>query len=109
MAKISFTFDSKEKSFSATIDGKAVENVVGVELYPSWDDQEKFRCSIVTAVKDEKTDIQTVTRLMASESLAAKSHVQATESPAFPGFVFVTDTSESKAHADILKFFDVQG
>lgn len=66
MAKISVNFDTNEKTLSASIDGKEVENLYEVAIYKSFDG-DKFTCSVTTAVKDEGNDMYQVTRLMANQ------------------------------------------
>lgn len=101
MAKISIEFDTKTKELTASIDGKSVANVVSVQMYPSWDDDDEFRCILTTAAEDESTEIKTVTQLVASETLQGKELIAAkagaAESEHFPGFIENKSTAESKA------------
>lgn len=112
MAKISIEFDTKTKELTAAIDGKAVANVVSVQMYPSWDDDDEFRCVITTAAEDEETDIKSITNLVASETPQAKTLIAAktgaAESVMFPGFVESKSTMESKALKDIVAYFGAE-
>lgn len=111
MAKIVTSFDTVSKELEVSIDGSAVANVVGVEMYPSWDDPDEFRCCVVTSSKDESNDIRSVTQLCASETPRAKELVRSRagiESKLFPGFVEFVAPRVSKASRDIAAFFGME-
>lgn len=95
MAKISCEFDTKEKTLAVTIDGKAVDNVYGVNLAKGYSDESGFYCDVMTLSEDKENDIRTMTRLMASESKDAKEQV-ATASQQFAGFVEVDNSLKSQ-------------
>lgn len=110
MAKITCEFDTQSKDLTVAIDGKAVDNVIGVNFYPrGYDgDGDDYSCAVTTKEHNEDEDIKTYTNLIASETAQAKDMVQkaqASESEQFPGFVAAKDTSKSKAHQDIAGFF----
>lgn len=107
MAKISIEFDTLEKDLVVTIDGAAVENVVGVSIYPSYyDDQDgdEYHCTISTRVKDPEHDTVVTTNICASESVDAKNDL-AVASEAFKGFVEVPSRVESSVAKDIATYF----
>lgn len=103
MAKISIEFDTVAKTMSATIDGKAVDNVISASLYKSMysDDENEFRCSLVTMTKDKADDICTYTQVSASESNDAVGK----PSPTFAGFVEKVIELMSKAQAHVHNYF----
>lgn len=101
MAKIVIEFDTVDKTMSASVDGKAVADVV--EAYVSkrysmsgdGDDEVSYGCSITTMAEDEESDIRTMTRLCASESLEGQRIIAAEGPQKSPvdGFVIVDKTS----------------
>lgn len=110
MAEMLIKFDTETKKFSATVDGKAVANAVGAEVYPwSFGDKEEdneWRCSITAYKRDEATGISETLRLCASQTAdaAAAKKAGGTPSSEFPGFVEVVDKN-SKAEAAIADLF----
>jgi hypothetical protein len=72
MAQIVITFDTKDKTMSATLDGAAIDNVLGCTLYQGYD-EDSYRCEIMTGTHDKDTDIRSYTRLIASETKDGKS------------------------------------
>ncbi len=108
MAKMVIEFDTDTKSFTATVDGTAVANAVGAEVYPDWSNDDNYRCNIIARSKDEGTGITEIRQLMAAFTGQARAALKAgaAASADFPGFVDVRDTaSASKAHKDIAAAF----
>lgn len=102
MAKILAEFDTKTKELTASIDGVKVENVICIDIHPSWDDDTTFRCCLTTGVEDKEMGIRTMTHMQAAEKVNAKpDQVEST----FAGFLESKSTSQSKAHKDIASFF----
>lgn len=103
MSKINVEFDTKEKTLSVKIDGKALASVVGVNLSKSYysDDEDEFTCSLVTLEKDDTNDIKKYTQIMAVDSEGARGH----KSSEFAGFVTYPVESLTKAQSDVKKFF----
>lgn len=101
---IAFSFKTNDKTMSLTVDGKAVANVSEVSVYRSG---EAYQCSFMTYEEDKANDCVRMTRLFASESVAAKNAVAAgtgTESTKVPGFVEVPE--QSKITRDVAKCFE---
>ena len=112
MARINFSFDTNAKTFAADIDGVAVENCVGIDCSPSWDDETEFRCVLMTAKKDHATEITTVTRMFASKSVAASESLKSRAgviSTSHPGWVEERTAKPSKAASDIASFYKKTG
>lgn len=89
MAKMTVEFDTETKTFSAAVDGVAVPNAVGAEIYQTYDNE--FRCAFMARSKDEGTGITEMRHLFASIDPRGKADASAEASPDFPGFVTVTD------------------
>ncbi|MBY0525592.1 MAG: hypothetical protein K2R98_19460 [Gemmataceae bacterium] len=103
MAKINVEFDTKDKSLSVSMDGKAMANVAGISLYQSYDDEDEFRCNVVMATKDDTNDIRTVTSIYASEQPKADEQEKAFAEAGFK----VSKASPQRAnpiHRDIAEF-----
>jgi phosphoribosylcarboxyaminoimidazole (NCAIR) mutase len=116
MAKVAIEFDTVEKTMSATIDGSAVPNVVGVNLYKSYSSKkDEYSCEIVSAVESEDDDMRAYTRICAAEGAKARelAHAGATPAADFPGFVAVAVEDPAAAAAvlkdELLKFFGKGG
>jgi hypothetical protein len=108
MALITVSHDTNSKEMKVSIDGKELSNVRGVNIYPSYEDEDEYRCVISTMSEDEDTEIKTFTQIIASETLQAKDAVQkaqASECVDHPGFVVAKDNTSSKAFSDIAGFF----
>lgn len=99
MASISVSFDTKTKKMTATVDGKAVADVVGVHFMPSWDRDDEYACELVTMYEDEDAGTKTVTRIVAAECEPDGRPVEG-----MPGFVSYHDV-QSVAAKDIEKYF----
>jgi hypothetical protein len=85
-------FDTDSKTFSASVDGKAVPNVRAVEISPSWEADDEFRCMFATKSTDEDSGITEIRQLFASKSkqadlALARKDGKAFPSADFPGFV----------------------
>lgn len=102
MAKMSIEFDTKTKDLTCKVDGKVVTNVTGIYIFPSYDDNDTYRCEIGTSVKDDESEIRTHTTLVASESSVSKDGV---ESKDFPGFASVRVEADNPVIAEIQKYF----
>jgi len=103
MSKISVEFDTKTKAMSVKLDGKAVPDVVGVNLSKSYysDDEDAFQCSVTQRQKDEDNDIQTWTQLVAADSESADG-----KRSAFAGFLERPVKSATKVENDIRRYFE---
>lgn len=66
MAKITATYDTKEKTLVVEEDGKAVANVREAYFTERYDEK-GFSCVVTTFEKDDDQGIGRMTRLMASE------------------------------------------
>ena len=77
MATISISFDTVTKKMTAALDGAELPDVVGVNLFTSYDDEDEFECRLMQCREDDATDIRYVTTLCASEGGA----VTATRAP----------------------------
>lgn len=84
MAKMTMSFDTISKALEVSIDGKKVENCVSLSVYPSWKEEDEFRCCVLTRTKDEASDMETMTQICASEAKKDSLDYQASE---FEGFV----------------------
>jgi hypothetical protein len=110
MAKMTIEFDTEAKSFTANVDGVAVANAIGAEIYATWDDEEKYRCNIIARTKDDKSGITEIRQLMASVTGQAKSAVKAgtaTQST-IPGFVETREVI-SRVEQEIASAFGCAG
>lgn len=69
MALFNITFDSVEKKLTVTIDGKAVENVVGIECYSDGNPESMWPdgISVRTSKYDEESKVYTYVTLNASK------------------------------------------
>lgn len=117
MAKMVIEFDTNDKSLSVTLDGQAVDNVVGAEVYrrgyygygapDDEDGDEEFAFSVMTAEKDKENDLTRMTRIVASQSVEGQFQ-DAQAIAGLPGFKRVAARSrqEDKAVRDIVNFFD---
>lgn len=109
MAKMTFEFDTIEKTFSASIDGAAVPGAVGAEVYPNWDDDKTFTCTVIARKQDEASGITEIRRLLAGEKdkAGAVKRGVASDSP-FKDFVLTVDAQNDKFRSDVAKFFGAQ-
>lgn len=95
MAKVAVSFDTNDKTLSVTIDGKAVADVYGVDIYRCFDTDSEYRCSIMSETKDPVHDMYTQTRLYASKSTEAKLlSATASESKEHAEFIVVKDKTQ---------------
>ena len=104
MAKVVIEFDTNEKTLAVSIDGAAIENVVGAEVYrrgyygygPPEDGEAdpEFAFSVMQAESDKANDMTKMTRIAASlgqsKTVLASAKVKQTE----------------KAVADIINYFN---
>lgn len=67
MAKIVASFDTKEKTLSCTIDGKAVSNIQEIVMYKGYEGED-FTMSLMTAAKDDESGMTRMERIVAAES-----------------------------------------
>jgi hypothetical protein len=108
MASIVVHFDTVTKEMSVAIDGKSVDNVRGIDIYPSWDDPDAYRCAISTLAEDEDNDMKTMTTLIASQTPRAQAGIAeetAMPSDAYEGFVQANETAPFTLGDDVLSFF----
>jgi hypothetical protein len=117
MAKVVIEFDTNEKSLAVSIDGAAVDNVVGAEVYrrgyygygPPEDSEEspEFCFSVMQAEKDKANDLTKMTRIIAAENPQAKL-AGAQDVPGMSSMkrVQTAGRASDKAVADIIHFFD---
>jgi hypothetical protein len=75
MAKIQVEFDTVEKLFGVTMDGKAIKNVTDVTFFAAYDDPSKGYAEIRTAEMDEENKMVKVTRILANEQGVASEIV----------------------------------
>ena len=98
MAKVMVEFDTVEKTMSATIDGKAVENCYEISFGKYGDDE--FGCSIGIRTEDKSNKMMKNERIYASKSKEANS-LSATKASSFDGFI----TENSDLNSNINKYF----
>ena len=80
MAKINFEMDTVEKTYTLTIDGKAVENVCSLSAYMDYpydndgdgDEDDKCSISIQTHSRDEDEGMRQYTQICAAEGVEIK-------------------------------------
>lgn len=102
MAKVNVEFDTVSKALAVTMDGKPMDNVVGVNLYRSYDDDDEYSCSVQMLNQDEVADTRTMTCVYASEG---KRPEHAVASDKFPGCWVEIKAVASKAARDIAAYF----
>ena len=68
MAKINVAYDTIEKTMVCEMDGKVIDNVIGVDLGQSYMDEDEFMCEIVTRETDETNKMYKFTKIIASEN-----------------------------------------
>lgn len=104
MAKIVCEFDTVAKTMAVTMDGKAVDNVMGCSLYKNYDGE--YSCTVSTGEtnKDEKTT--KVSYLYASESIEGKQLPDSSKSKTFVGFKEASEiVTHSNVAEDIANYF----
>lgn len=95
MAKISMSFDTVSKELSVEVDGVAVADCTGINIFPSWDDEDEYRCSIMTCKEDEANDMRILTNLVAHKQEGSRSSLQ------YPGFMEASPQSASAKLSDL--------
>lgn len=66
MAKFILEFDTVEKTMSAELDGKKLDNVHSIEFFGGFSD-DTFGMEVRSLSHDEESKVVTVTRLIAGE------------------------------------------
>jgi hypothetical protein len=102
MAIINVEFDTKLKTMSAMIDGKEVENVVGVHLGSCYDEPDKYSCCITTSSKNEDEDTHLWTQICASETVDDKADFVKSD---FVDFIQAKVDGYQKVFVDIANYF----
>lgn len=108
MAKIQVTFDTKEKTIEAMIDGQMIQNIVDVYGYREVFDEKEdpiFTAAVTTREQIDESTMRIVRFVSASsnEARAALADGNAIHSDKFPDMIGIQDMT--KAQKDIESFF----
>jgi hypothetical protein len=105
MAKIAIEFDTVEKTMTATVNGAALDNVIGAHLNRGYGKKSEYQCEVVMAEESEDDDMYKWTRIVATDSPEGQRQEAAGSKPAkVPGFTMVEDAAK-KAKTEMLEFF----
>lgn len=105
MAKIVIEFDTISKEMVVGVDGMKIENVVGVNICPDYEDPDEYHCCLNTQSEDETSDIKIMTMMYAQESKEGKQLIKEKEVVAIAGFVSEKKEKLNKVESDIVKHF----
>jgi hypothetical protein len=105
VAKVNFEFDTVEKTYSLTLDGKPITNVSCMQVYMDYpydndgdgDEDDKACITITTRTRDEEQGLCHYTQITASEK-----EVVVTEKPAEP--INKEESKAAKTAKDIATF-----
>jgi hypothetical protein len=110
MAKINFEFDTATKEMTLTMDGKSIDNVMGISCYKNsgmyGEDSggDDYSCSISTMTQSSDEGYKTFTNIVAKDTSEgrkafAEGACQYKDNP-----LFIVKKSISKAVSDTIKF-----
>lgn len=80
MAKVVITFDTQDKSLTATMDGKTVENLESASFYRGYNydtskSTDEFRCNLTTVEKKEDDGVSMYTQISAKQSAEGREAI----------------------------------
>lgn len=113
MSKIFIEYDTVEKSLDVSMNGKALQNVDGVNIYRAYydldgdndeNDDPDFHLSVCTVEKNVDDGHAVITRISAAESPEGKSS-EAQDVPDMPGFKMTTAPRQRRVEKQIADFF----